>query len=179
MTSYISELIQLMSTLQNSKMDDQRGLLCKEDLELPEFLRIDENPNKNNNNSARLNGIHQSEHTSWHSDSSSSPSSSGRYSNSDNGRRRSKSSDRKRSLYVELNARPKSLTTFKPVSKTPTTLDFCEHSSSDDCDTTIIEDSNIDLDLTLVPFPTPTRMKVLSDDLPMPNYSPPTPLLRK
>jgi len=175
-----------MSSLQGSKLDDQRGLLCREDLELPEFLKIQsvESPNNNNNNSTRLNGTYQSDRVSSHnySDSVSSTSSSGHCSSTgQTGHRRSKSSDKERNLFVELNARPKSLTTFKPILKSQSKpkLESPKDSYSDDCDTTIIEDSNLDLDTTLVPLPTPPRVRLLSNDLPMPNYTPPTPLHRK
>uniref|UniRef100_H2Y6H1 RBD domain-containing protein n=1 Tax=Ciona savignyi TaxID=51511 RepID=H2Y6H1_CIOSA len=44
------ELINLMSSLQSNSMDDQRGLISKAHLELPEFLRIKTNENNVNAN---------------------------------------------------------------------------------------------------------------------------------
>ena len=162
-----------MASLQSSKLHDQRGLLCKENLELPDFLKI-ENAN-NNNNSNRLSRV-----TNYDSDSSVSATSCGHPASlrgDTGGRRRSKSSDRK--LFVELNSRPSSLSTFKPnhVTRSPVMRD--SGSSSDDVtDLTIVDDVTLDLDLTLVPLPTPPQ-QVRGFDLPMPDYSPPTPIHRK
>ena len=166
-------------------MHDQRGLICKEDLELPEFLKIKpiDSANNNNNNSSPVNGTGESLHTSPISncDSDFSKTSGYRPHIDTSGRRGSRTDYGKNTLYVEYNARPKSLTTFKPetTSSTGPILEFHKESELDDCDATIIEDSNLDLDLTLVPLPTPPRERVLSGDFSMPNHTPPTPIHRK
>ena len=172
-----AELIQLMSSLQSSKMHDQRGLLSESDLELPEFLKV--SPNNNNNNSKHLDDDVQTDPIR---DSSILLTSSDLCIQPEvekSGRRLSKSGERRRQSFVELSSRPKILSTFKPTNLASHT----QPNSPSTPDDPIVEDTTLlaeDFDVTLVTIPSPpVSAKGFPADLPVPNYSPPTPLRRK
>lgn len=169
-----SELIQLMSSLHSSKMNDQRGLLSKHDLELPEFLKVSSN-NNNNNNNVEKHSFEDSSVLLNSSDLCMQPEVD------TSGRRLSKSGERRRQSFVELSSRPKTFSTFKPTNLSDFTRPSRDSSPEfDDAateDTTLIAD---DFDLTLVSVPSPpSPVREFPSDLPMPDYSPPTPLRRK
>ncbi|XP_076805564.1 regulator of G-protein signaling 12-like [Clavelina lepadiformis] len=212
------ELINLMSVLQSSKMDDQRGLLSKSDLELPDFLKIkpipvnlNSNNNNNNKNVISVTSPSDSQNGSVTSRSVevSDPSpyavtsvikSLKRDSDASNDhpplRRTSASGNQPlaaKKCYVELNAAPRSLSSFKPSPPSVTNQVRLTPDPCDDLnDTTIVEEpesllssGNFDPDLTLKPLPTPPPARFNAGangnlgELPMADFSPPTPLTKK
>lgn len=197
-----------MSLLQSSRMKDQRGLITKADLVLPDFLkqpstRGSQNPNSNNNNSAASPSVHVvdndvTKELSPYAVSSVLDPSAVLPSGDASGRHAHRKTDARRSArgYVELSAQPKSFSTFKPpfpvrqVSRDRLTPELSE---SDPNDTTIVEDPDIvgslgfegafDPEMTLVTLPTPPHDRTVQGrnllELSMADFSPPTPISLK
>nr|XP_009860293.2 regulator of G-protein signaling 12 isoform X1 [Ciona intestinalis] len=182
------ELISLMSSLQSSTMHDQRGLISKAHLELPEFLKLKPTPPSDEKNVNANNNV-MSSMTSSGVTSSTEPSPYAvSYISDINTQHRSKPVKQEKG-YVELNARPKLMSTFKPSNPAPPPNmgskppipphpQFLSRGSTpspvDDLnDTTIVEDPdqvNFDPELTLLPSPTHKR------ELQTPDYTPPPPV---
>nr|CAB3265553.1 regulator of G-protein signaling 12 [Phallusia mammillata] len=201
------ELLNLMSLLQSSKMNDQRGLISKADLVLPDFLKQPElatrgSKNGNNNNSTESTGVHVVDNVvdelSPYAISSILDPSSVQLTSDTSGRHTHRKTDTRRGSrgYVELSAQPKSFSTFKPsfavpqVSRDRLTPELNE---SDPNDTTIVEDPDIvgslglegsfDPEMTLVTLSTPPHDLSVQGrnllELSMADFSPPTPISTK
>jgi len=185
-----------MSTLQNSKLNDQRGLLTKADLEIPDFLKL-QPPASNSNANNNCNNVTEERVSSpavvvvendparfrpapldWKVTCATYGEKS----------RREPAARGRSKPFVELSSHPRTLRTFKPspVSR-PSTSSGSNFEPDDTNDTTIVEDTDFvskfasyDAEMTLCPLPTPPRSskEVEMYDWSMADFSPPTPIAR-